>query len=32
VRSLAERDARTLLEVVAELDHLDDPLPFPPGS
>ncbi len=30
MRSLAERDATALLEVVAELDHLDDPLPFPP--
>ncbi|HEU5245021.1 MAG TPA: helix-turn-helix transcriptional regulator [Gaiellaceae bacterium] len=28
--SLAERDAAALLEMVAELDHLDDPLPFPP--
>lgn len=30
VHSLAERDATALLEMVAELDHLDDPLPFPP--
>jgi DNA-binding NarL/FixJ family response regulator len=30
VRRLAEDDASALLEVVAELDHLDDPLPFPP--
>jgi DNA-binding CsgD family transcriptional regulator len=30
VRTLAEDDASALLEVVAELDHLDDPLPFPP--
>jgi DNA-binding CsgD family transcriptional regulator len=30
VRSLAERDASILLQMVAELDHLDDPLPFPP--
>jgi DNA-binding CsgD family transcriptional regulator len=30
VRSLAERDATALLKVVAELDHLDDPQPFPP--
>lgn len=28
--SLADRDATALLEMVAELDHLDDPLPFPP--
>ena len=27
---LAEQDAGALLEVVAELDRLDDPLPFPP--
>jgi DNA-binding CsgD family transcriptional regulator len=30
VGRLAERDATALLEVVAELDRLDDPLPFPP--
>jgi DNA-binding CsgD family transcriptional regulator len=30
VRSLSERDATALLEVVTELDRLDDPLPFPP--
>jgi DNA-binding CsgD family transcriptional regulator len=30
VASLSERDAAALLEVVAELDRLDDPLPFPP--
>jgi DNA-binding CsgD family transcriptional regulator len=28
--SLSERDASALLEVVAELNRLDDPLPFPP--
>ena len=27
---VSERDAAALLEVVAELDRLDDPLPFPP--
>ena len=31
MRTLAEDDASALLEVVAELDHLDDPLPFPPN-
>jgi DNA-binding CsgD family transcriptional regulator len=30
VGNLAERDATALLEMVAELDRLDDPLPFPP--
>jgi DNA-binding CsgD family transcriptional regulator len=30
VQTLAEHDAAALLEVVAELDRLDDPLPFPP--
>jgi len=30
VHGLAERDATALLAMVAELDHLDDPLPFPP--
>jgi DNA-binding CsgD family transcriptional regulator len=30
VGSLAEHDAAALLEVVAELGRLDDPLPFPP--
>lgn len=30
MRTLAEEDASALLEMVAELDHLDDPLPFPP--
>jgi DNA-binding CsgD family transcriptional regulator len=30
VSSLAKRDAAALLELVAELDHLGDPLPFPP--
>ena len=30
MRRLAEQDAGALLEVVAELDRLDDPLPFPP--
>ena len=28
--SVTERDAAALLEVVGELSHLDDPLPFPP--
>lgn len=28
--SLSERDAAALLEVVADLNRLDDPLPFPP--
>lgn len=30
MRTLAEDDASAVLEVVAELDHLDDSLPFPP--
>jgi DNA-binding CsgD family transcriptional regulator len=30
VGRLTEQDAGALLEVVAELDRLDDPLPFPP--
>lgn len=30
MHTLAEDDASALLEVVAELDHLEDPLPFPP--
>jgi len=30
VRSVSERDAAALLEVLAELDRLDDPLAFPP--
>jgi DNA-binding CsgD family transcriptional regulator len=30
VANLAERDATALLEMVAELDHLYDPVPFPP--
>jgi DNA-binding CsgD family transcriptional regulator len=30
VAFVSERDAAALVEVVAELDRLDDPLPFPP--
>lgn len=30
VRSISERDAAALLEVVSEIDTLDDPLAFPP--
>jgi len=30
METLSERDAAALLDVVAQLDRLDDPLPFPP--